>query len=130
MTFVLDTSVLIDVESNRPDVLSRLQELRREDTSSPVITFVTHMEFLYGLLEKSSRKVEPSLVWLNQFKSLDTTRGTSIVMASLRRKCKNKGLVLSFSDCLIAALVIENKMVLVTRDRDFEKVDGLRQVQV
>jgi len=65
---------------------------------------------------------------LNSFPLLDLGFKTSDILSDLKLKYEKKGLSFSLSDLLIAAQVIENDLILVTRDRDFEGIRELKKI--
>ena len=92
------------------------------------ITIITLFEFLYGILEKSPKNIEKLRSFINNFSVLNTTEKTADLLARLKYKYEKQGLLISLSDLLIASLVIESNMTLLTRDTDFEKIEELNKV--
>ncbi|MBS3052823.1 MAG: hypothetical protein J4428_05640 [Candidatus Aenigmarchaeota archaeon] len=56
MNIVLDTDVLIDLESRNKSVLDHINELTKYTITPPIITFITYFEFIFGLIKKSPAK--------------------------------------------------------------------------
>jgi len=127
MSIVLDTDILIDLEKGRRQTKSKLEILSKKYPSPPHITFINLFEFLFGIKVQSEKKKVQSLNFAENFGVLHTTDETSKLLADLKFKYDKKGIVLSMSDLIVASLVIENKMILVTRDRDFEKIEELEK---
>ena len=49
-------------------------------------------------------------------------------MADLKYKYEKKGIVVPLADLIIASIAIENNAVLVTSDKDFEKIEELKKI--
>ncbi len=128
MSLVFDTAVLIDIENREPRTLAKLKELVVLYPGPGQITFVTYFEFLFGLKEKSPKNKERALAFLNHFECVQTTKMTAQVLAGLKHNCERAGKSLPLADLLIAAQVIENGGILVTRDTDFERIRELRKI--
>ncbi len=99
--------------------------LSQKYLSEYFITFPTEAEFLYGLRNKSERSRHKEMVFLSQFPVLHTTQRTAKIMAIFKDKYSHKGKVFSFADLLIATLVYENDMSLVTYDKSFQQIKEL-----
>jgi len=126
MSFVIDTSVLIDITNDRKEVITKLNEIKGK--SVPQITLMTDFEFRYGLKDKSEKNQMKLLEFLNEFIMINTTRATSVILTELKYKYDKLGVSLSLTDLMIAALTIENNYVLITRDNDFKKIEELNSI--
>ena len=127
MSLVFDTSVLIALQRKDDQVIAKLEELSKTYALTPYTTFLNLFEFLLGIKLKPPRNAKESVAFVRRFDILNTTERTSELMADLKLKYDRKGLVLPIADLIITSLVIENDMVLVTRDRDFEKIEELHK---
>lgn len=123
MTLVFDTSILIEIERGGEKVLEALKEIKERYPSPPKITFISYFEFLHGLRNKSNEYRERYLALLNAFEVIQTTKITAKVLSILKSNYE-----LSLSDLMIASQVIENDLVLVTRDKDFETIEELQKI--
>lgn len=130
MTLVLDTSILIAIERKEKVVMDKLKEISKGHILFPKISFMSYFEFVIGLKIKKPKKMEELFVFVNNFNCLQTTRETAGILADLKIRYDGEGVSLSLTDLLIASQVIENKMVLVTRDRDFLKIGELKSIIV
>jgi len=130
VTLVFDTSVLVDVERKNPRVLEQLQGLALKHPQTPAITFATFSEFYYGFLRKFPKKQKVALEELEKYKLLNTTASSAKVFAELKFALERTGNKLSLFDCLIASIVIDNNMTLVTGDKRFASVPTLRVITV
>ena len=59
---------------------------------------------------------------LEPFPLLELARSDFVAAADLHRRCAAKGVSASTADCQIAVAAIRNKCVLLTTDRDFERI--------
>lgn len=128
MRLVFDTSVLIAIERGNQNILEKLKKLNEKFPGDPVISFITHFEFLYGLKKNRPKKFENIIHFLKEFFVLETTIETSDILSDLKLKYEKEGKSFSLSDLLIASQVIENNFVLVTMDRDFEDIKELKKI--
>jgi|APSaa5957512622_1039677.scaffolds.fasta_scaffold02473_4 predicted nucleic acid-binding protein len=128
MSLAFDTSVLIAIERGDENILNKLKELYERYPLSPHLPFMVHFEFSYGLKKRKPKRVEDLFDFLNSFPLLDLGFKTSDILSDLKLKYEKKGLSFSLSDLLIAAQVIENDLILVTRDRDFEGIRELKKI--
>jgi len=79
------------------------------------------MEFLQGFRsDRKFDKAEKTLLSLSRVSPSDPD--TYIYAAKLYRQCRKKGKTVTSSDCLIAAIAIENDLPLVHNDADFEVI--------
>jgi predicted nucleic acid-binding protein len=125
MTLVFDTSVLIALERKDVEVGRKVEELLKKYRLPPSTTFLNLFEFLLGIKLKPPKNVKEAVEYVRKFHVLNTTERTPEILAELKVKYDRKGLMLSLADLIIASLVIENSMILITRDNDFEKIQEL-----
>ena len=125
MSVILDTSILIGLQRGDRVVKMEIESLSRHFPATPSITFLNVFEYLIGIRMLTKRRPQ-AIKLLENFDVINTTAKTAEVMASLRSKYDKRGMMLSLSDLLIAGLAIENDMVLVTSDRDFEGIKELK----
>jgi len=130
MTLVLDTSVLIDLQRKRQETVHKLHELANIYHHPAHITFVSYFEFVFGLQENNPKNKSEALTFIENFPVLQTTKTTAQLLANLKYKYAQKGISLSLADLLLASLVIENNMTLVTRDQDFKVIEELTAVYI
>jgi len=82
-------------------------------------------EYLVGIQLWTKRKSE-AMKFLENFNIINTTEKTAETMTSLKLKYDKAGLQFSLPDLIIASLAIENNMVLVTSDKDFQNIKELK----
>ncbi len=123
MNLILDTSIVIEIEKRNIEVIKKLKELRKLYPSPPKISFISYFEFLYGIRNKSIKNKEKSLIFLNNLEVLHTTNRTADILVLLKEKYE-----LSLADLFIASQVLEDKGILVTKDKDFSSISEIRKV--
>jgi len=121
---LVDSSVWVDVLRDRTGTrAARLRAL--VDRRDIVLSRITQMELLQGARTAKEWDLLDRYLATQQFlePTPDTWRNAARIFFDLRRK----GLtVRSGLDCCIAQIAIENEVLLVHRDRDFETIATLR----
>jgi len=130
MIIVLDTSILINLEKGDIKTISKIRELSKIHTSPCLITFINYFEFLVGIRERNPKNKEKALAFIDKFGVIKVNKETAATLSELKCKHDKKGIILPLADLLIAAQIIENNMLLVTSDKDFENIEGLNRVYV
>jgi predicted nucleic acid-binding protein len=122
---ILDTNALsafVDGDAALGDVLRRQQQ-----AAIPVIVLG---EFRYGIA--SSRHRTAYEEWLDthlpQFDVLPVTEATAVAYAALRVVLKELGRPIPANDAWIAALALEHRMAVLSRDAHFDSVPNLQRV--
>jgi len=115
---LVDTSVWIELRRRRPTREVRVEELVQWVTCGPVV-----QEVLQGLREHAwtaaFREAMLALPRLSDPLGLETF----LQAAEIHREGRRKGYTIrSSTDCLIAAIAIENGVAVWHRDRDFEAI--------
>jgi len=128
MTLAFDTSVLIEIERKDEDSLGKLREFSKIHKLLPQLPFISYYEFLKGLKIRKPKKYKELLDFVNGFSVLDITKNTASILADLKIKYDNLGISLPLADLLIASQVIENNLTLVTKDKDFEKINEIKRI--
>jgi len=128
MNLAFDTSVLIGVEKRDGTILKKIEELSKTYPSIPQLPFISHFEYLFGLKKRKPKNSSKLLKILNKFPLLQFTEKTSDILSDLKIKYESSGVSLSLADLLIASQVIENKLILVTTDKDFKRIEELKCV--
>ena len=128
MSLILDTSILIDIEKGDNYTIRKLSELSKIYNAPVQITFITYYEFLMGLKIGKPNKYNELLNFINSFGVLKITKKTADILSDLKIKYDLKGISLSLADLLIASQVIENKQIMLTKDKDFERIEELNKI--
>lgn len=127
MTSLLDTSVVIDYLNNRP---SAVQALKMRFAEGLGVSTVTVAEYLHGVY--ASARPEENLRQFDGFLSdsgvviFDVDRRVAERYGKEQGYLERRGQLLSGLDLLIAATALVHNLTLVTTDRAFERVRGLR----
>jgi tRNA(fMet)-specific endonuclease VapC len=122
---ILDTnglSALADGESTLEPILREAAEV-----ALPVIVLG---EFRYGI--RQSRDRQRYEQWLTEslgnFRILDVDEATAASYATVRMELKKAGTPIPSNDVWIAALCRQHSLFLLSRDRHFDLVVGIRRV--
>jgi len=128
MILIFDTSILVDLERIKKETIDRIRKLSKSYQSPAEITFMSYYEFLRGIKLKKPKNCEESIEFLNNFKVIRVTLKTAEILSDLKVKYDKLGISFSITDLMIASQVIENHGILVTRDKDFEKIEELNKI--
>ena len=128
MGLVFDTGILIEIERKNEKLMSILKELSLDFPQNPSITAITYSEFYYGYLSKSNKNKELAQQELEKYEILNTTKNSSKIFAELKFNVEQKGRLIPLLDLLIASIVIDNGMTLVTSDNHFNEVEKLEKI--
>ncbi|MEO6748405.1 MAG: PIN domain-containing protein [Casimicrobiaceae bacterium] len=121
---ILDTSALsafVDGDDGVGDVLRR--------QSRAAIPVIVLGEFRYGIAESRHRVAYEA--WLNSqlphFDILAVTDETTIAYAALQVALKRSGRPIPANDAWIAALALQHRIPILSRDHHFDAVRGLER---
>lgn len=128
LTIVLDTNILIEVEGKNQSVLKKLEKIRSNHPQQPHITSINFSEFYYGCLNKTKKKKDAVFKELNKYGLLNTTRDSSVIFSELKHDFETKGKSMPLLDLLIASIVIDSGMTLVTSDAHFREIKPLSTI--
>ena len=119
---ILDTNALSGFVDGEPGLGLRLAAEAR--VAIPVIVLG---EFRYGI--SGSRHRQTYERWLDDylpdFDILEVSSQTAIVYARIRTALKKSGRPIPANDAWIAAIAIEHRLPILTRDEHFDAVPGL-----
>jgi tRNA(fMet)-specific endonuclease VapC len=122
MEVALDTNALSDFAAGSDALGDALMPFR-----SLVLPVTVLGEYRFGLL--GSKKRARLEEWLDQLLSevrvLETTARTSAEYARVRHQLRTAGTPIPENDVWIAAVAIEHRLPLATRDKHFKIVKGL-----
>lgn len=120
----LDASFCFDLLRGDPGALERAKEWEsREEVltiPAPALT-----EFLRSGYRRGGRFLEKSLSLTRRLDVLPLDGKTAEEAALLGGELDRRGLTVGNLDLLIAAIVRSNQSILVSRDRDFQRIPGL-----
>jgi predicted nucleic acid-binding protein len=119
---LVDTSVWIDFLRGRDTMHRRMLHDLIETDEDLCITGTIITEILQGI--KDDRTREEMKEYLLEFPLYDPTGiDTYIEAANLYRKCSKRGKAVRRTiDCIIAAIAIENDLVVFHNDTDFDHI--------
>ena len=116
--YIVDTNILIYVSKENENILSTLDGL---DQAAFYISVISHFEFLNG--HRDDKHLQAMEEFLDQLIVVDLSVEISKRAALLDRETSRK---LKFKDLLIAATAQVEGLTLVTDDKDFKKLKGLK----
>jgi tRNA(fMet)-specific endonuclease VapC len=122
---ILDTNALSAFADGEPGALAEID--RAALIAIPVIVLG---EFLFGIAH--SRRQREYEAWIHEtlgtFQILDVGAGTAAKYAGVRSELKRSGRPIPSNDLWIAALCRQHSLPLLSQDRHFESVKGLRRI--
>jgi tRNA(fMet)-specific endonuclease VapC len=133
--YILDTNCFSDLQKNHPMMVQRV-EVNAENLAVTIVTVEEAIRGWFDFIRKNSAPSQADkLVWgytrlwdtLDDFKTLNILKfdqNASTIYTAFRRQ----RIRISTQDLRIAAIVLANNAILVTRNnRDFSQVPGLVQ---
>ncbi|HEY6348666.1 MAG TPA: type II toxin-antitoxin system VapC family toxin [Candidatus Angelobacter sp.] len=122
---ILDTNGLSAVAEGDPDLEPVLRKAAQ--VAIPVIVLG---EYRYGISQSRDRnRYERWLSeYLPKFRILDIDEQTTISYAAVRMELKKAGTPIPSNDVWIAALCRQHSLPVVSRDRHFDAVPGLKRL--
>jgi predicted nucleic acid-binding protein len=127
---LIDTSAFIEFLNKTGSPFDKEIEYLISNDEDLAIADITITEILQGIKEdKEFNEIKKSLMAFPvcSLKGVDSF----IAAAELFRKCRKKGLtVRSTVDLLIAQIVLENNLILLHNDNDFENIARLNGIKV
>jgi tRNA(fMet)-specific endonuclease VapC len=122
---LLDTNALSALAARDEALLKTLESAPRI-----CVSIISAGEYVYGLTQ--SRHRNELAEWLEAFllraELLQIGRKTLPHYAEVRRQLKNDGTPIPANDCWIAAIAKEHRLPVVSRDKHFASVKGLRRI--
>lgn len=121
---ILDTNALSAFLDGEPAVGARLSA--EAHVAIPVIVLG---EFRYGIAASRHRvQYERWLTdYLSTFEILEVTESTTLTYARVRASLKKLGRPIPANDTWIAALALQHRLPIMSRDEHFDAVPGLRR---
>lgn len=123
--YMLDTNMVSQVLKSHPQVLKKMTA---KPLTSICISAITEGELEYGLSKRPKAKTLHEAVrqFLLAVEVLPWGSSVAKEYGQLRMKMQEAGKSLSALDLLIAAHALDSRSILVTNDRAFQHVPGLR----
>ena len=108
--YLLDTTVIIDCLRGRKETVDFLTELASE--GSAVGCCAINIAEVYAGMRENERGVTKK--FLDSLEYYEVTRNLAELAGEYKREYAGKGITLSLSDVIIAAVAISNNLMLVT----------------
>jgi hypothetical protein len=121
---LVDTSVWVEVLRDKTD---RMVKVFRERTGDEIIAFsrFTQLELLQGA--KNEQEWQRLDTYLSTQYYLEATENTWRDAARIYFELRKNGITINSPiDCCIAQLAIETQVLLLHRDKDFERIAKIR----
>ncbi|MGP8247365.1 MAG: type II toxin-antitoxin system VapC family toxin [Bryobacteraceae bacterium] len=133
MTYLLDTNAISDLMR----ASQRVEDwMARLDANDRIVTCaVVRGEILFGIarLPRGKRRKELEVIgpqFLEAFHCEPIPERAGDVYAALKTERQRRGLALDENDLWVAATAVALSAVLVSRDSDFDGIDGLSVVKL
>ncbi len=117
---IVDTSIWIDFFQDSESVYQEKLETLIRDNNKAVISGIILQEILQGI--KDNRICEITKQKLSILPFINTNKETYLHASLLYRILRSKGITVPPVDATIAAIAIQNKMPLFTKDEHFKAV--------
>ena len=122
---ILDTNVLIDIMRSNKEAVSKAKKLA--DKEEPLfITTITVFELWQGFNPEKKQKSEKLKELVSSFGLFPLDIESAEISGKARKELSSKGLIVSPEDCMIAGIAIKNNQVLLTKDKHFSRIPGLK----
>jgi len=108
--YLLDTTVIIDCLRGRKETVDFLAEIASE--GSVVGCCAINITEIYAGMRENERQVTKR--FLDSLEYYEATRNIAEQAGEYKRQYAEKGITLSLSDVIIAAVAISNNLILVT----------------
>ena len=123
---ILDTNGLSAMAEGEPSLEPVLR--KTEQLAIPVIVLG---EYRYGILHSRDRRHYQQ--WLQEhlpkFRVLDIEDRTTISYSAVRTELKKAGTPIPSNDVWIAALCRQHSLPIISRDRHFDLVPGIKRIE-
>ncbi len=126
MSFLVDTSVLIEIENDTESIIWQIEDLVEGGEAELYISFFAFCEFYAGAMNKSVKNKGLVLEKLRCYPPLNPTESTAIIFCHLRQQLKQRGMLVPEFDLFIAALAVEHDLTLLTTDNHFKDIPHLK----
>jgi len=125
---VLDNNVLVEIERGNKELINKILNLGEDNPENPAITSAVYAEFLFGFLVTGKEKEVEK--YLKGFEMIDFDKNSARKFAELKMELDNKGTPIPIFDLVTASCVMIRNATLVSFDKHFEKVPGLKVISL
>lgn len=124
MVWMLDTNTVSYFLRQNPQVLARMSKVPPSDIA---ISSITEAELLFGVAKRQNKALKMAVMgFLDAVSVYHWDSAAAEAYGKLRANMEKKGQVMGALDMLIAAHALSEKTTIVTSDRAFHSVAGLR----
>lgn len=124
MVWMLDTNTVSYFLRRHPQVMAKISNI---PPSSIVISSITEAELLFGVAKRQNKTLKAAVMgFLDTVSVYPWDSAAAETYGKLRASLEKKGQVMGTLDMLIAAHALSEKTTIVTSDRAFHSVAGLR----
>ena len=129
MDYVIDTSVLIEIENDNKQIIEKLiSEIKDYESSTFYITYFCFCEFYYGHIKKNIKNKKRIIKELNKYNLLNTTMNSGILFCEIMNELRQKGRPIPVFDILSSSVAIDNNLCLITLDKHFKEIPQLKAI--
>jgi tRNA(fMet)-specific endonuclease VapC len=125
--FLLDSNIVIDIFRGRTKTIDKVKEI-----DSIYIPVIVLGELYFGA--NKSNQTPKRILEIEQLEKtviiLDITKITARVYGEIKEKLRAKGTLIPENDIWIASIAKENNLPIVTRDKHFKHVEGIKIVMI
>ena len=120
--YILDTNIIIGLFANDPIIIKNAEHANQLYTTSIVIG-----ELFYGAYNSKHKKANIQKIQelCSNIEVLLCDVNTSKIYGEIKYQIKIKGKPILENDIWIAALSIQHKIPLISKDNHFRQIDGL-----
>jgi tRNA(fMet)-specific endonuclease VapC len=120
-SYLLDTNIAIAILNNEDRVIERLQG------QGTFISLVVLGELYFGAMKSSHAEENIKRIdeLLKRHPLLSSDQQTAQNYSAIKLALRRKGRPIPENDIWIAALAMQHRLTLITRDAHFEHIDGL-----
>ena len=124
---ILETSVIIDFLRNDLKTVSKIQDLRNQNIPLQITT-PSIFELWSGAssIEKSDKKTAELKVFIQEQVVIPLDIESAEKSGKINGFLIKKGLKIQLVDCMIAGMAIKYNLPLLTKDSDFDRIEGLK----
>lgn len=120
--YCLDTSFFIDLMNKQPSSVEKYNKISNSTLFTTPITVYELLSAPYLNVEKIKLFTE----MLSRISLIDFGIKTAEESASIQRHLTKNGQKINEFDVLIAGIAKINGLIMVTKDKDFKKISGLK----
>lgn len=117
--YLLDTNIIIHLMHQHPKVVKAVHALNADDF---LISSISYLETMLGIPKETKKKADIEL-FLEDLEVVPFDKTATLLAGELNLASPKK---LKFKDLMIAATALAQDLPLVTADKDFNSIKGLK----